>query len=285
MDESLPNSVRTRAFVRALILFAMVLSSSSCTSQFATRSGAGSAATEAPTGGSTPNCSSSVGDRTVGPPTTTVLVSGSGQRARVNEQVPARLVMQARDADGDSVPGINVSFTVTAGGGRLASASAVTDAAGCASVEGWTLGGSVGTQRVTAEIPGLAPVFFEAEALADDRGGLRVNDGNHQYARTGADVTVAPSVLAVDANNRPAAGRTIRFTITSGGGTVSPATVVTDANGVARVTRWTLGNQAGPQVLSAQMGTVPPVTVQATATLAGTPNLVREAVITGLNHP
>jgi alpha-tubulin suppressor-like RCC1 family protein len=62
---------------------------------------------------------------------------------------------------------------------------------------------------------------------------------------TVASVAAAPLLLRVtDARGRPAAGVTVRFAVTSGGGTVADAVLRTSAAGEAG-TRWTLGTVAG----------------------------------------
>ena len=52
--------------------------------------------------------------------------------------------------------------------------------------------------------------------------------------------------------------------IGSGGGSLSPASAVTNALGEVTV-RWTLGPQAGLQTASATAGSVGPITISATA--------------------
>jgi hypothetical protein len=52
------------------------------------------------------------------------------------------------------------------------------------------------------------------------------------------------------------AGTTVAFEVTGGGGSVSPASATTDADGVAR-TRWTLGGQEGANALRASLPSSP----------------------------
>jgi hypothetical protein len=70
-------------------------------------------------------------------------------------------------------------------------------------------------------------------------------------AVAGTAVSPAPSVIVRDANGNPFPGTTITFTIASGGGSVTGATVVSDAAGAATVGSWTLGKAAGPNSLTA----------------------------------
>jgi len=70
-------------------------------------------------------------------------------------------------------------------------------------------------------------------------------------------------VLVRDAQNRPLSGVAVQFAVTSGGGAVDGASASTDAAGIARATRWTLG-PAGEQQLSATVGSLAPVVFRAT---------------------
>ena len=51
-------------------------------------------------------------------------------------------------------------------------------------------------------------------------------------------------VKVLDAHNNPVSGVTVTFSVTSGGGSASPATVATGADGLASTT-WTLGSAPG----------------------------------------
>ena len=64
-------------------------------------------------------------------------------------------------------------------------------------------------------------------------------------------VAAAPSVIVRDASSNPVAGVSVTFTLTASGGTGgsiapgTPATVVTDASGVATLSSWMLGQTSG----------------------------------------
>jgi hypothetical protein len=86
----------------------------------------------------------------VGPPSTDVV------------QAPAVVVL---DANLDPVPGIPVTFTVTAGGGTITGGTATTDFTGVARSSRWTLG-PVGAQTVHATSTRLAGVAVDFAGLA-----------------------------------------------------------------------------------------------------------------------
>ncbi|MGH7696029.1 MAG: hypothetical protein ACRENH_13670 [Gemmatimonadaceae bacterium] len=66
----------------------------------------------------------------------------------------------------------------------------------------------------------------------------------------------------------------MRFEVTSGGGSVSPSQVVSNAQGEARVTSWTLGERAGVHTLTASAGSLTS-TITATAR-AGPPQTLEK---------
>src|SRR5215212_3211261 len=68
-----------------------------------------------------------------------------------------------RDASGNTIGGVHVTFTVTSGGGSLTGANAVSNSSGVATVGSWTLGQTPGTNTVTATASGLPAITLTAE--------------------------------------------------------------------------------------------------------------------------
>ena len=312
-------------------------------------------------------------------------VTSTSQSATISTAVTAPIV-EVTDAVGNPVSGVNVTFTVTAGGGTIAPASGATvatDANGRAALTSWTLGATPGVNSVTATASGLSgsPVVFNATAtdapptqlaittqpggavsglalsqqpvvqirnasngvvstsslavtatIASGTGTLSgtttvnaVNGvatftnlvvsgtGAHtlRFATTspalqvvsgsfdvvlGASANIAattsmsqtatvsttvtaPGVRVRDANNDPVSGVNVTFTLTAGGGSISPAspaTVATDANGNASLSSWTLGATPGVNTVTAAVSglTGSPVTFNATGTAAPPTQLV-----------
>jgi hypothetical protein len=73
---------------------------------------------------------------------------------------------------------------------------------------------------------------------------------NNQAGTVGAPLSVPLAVRVLGASDQPVAGVTVTWTVTSGGGTVFPATSVSNDTGVAE-TRWTLGQTEGTQTVQA----------------------------------
>jgi hypothetical protein len=96
------------------------------------------------------------------------LVSGNGQTGTIGEELEQPLVVEARDALGNPVIGVPVTWTPDEGDGSAAPPTSLTGLNGQASTT-WTLGPDVGEQGLTASADGLAnSVRFTANAQAGD---------------------------------------------------------------------------------------------------------------------
>jgi hypothetical protein len=98
---------------------------------------------------------------------------------------------------------------------------------------------------------------------------LRMVRGNGQTAVRRAVLPTAFTVRVVDDQGRPVAGTTVAFTVTDGNGSVSNASVATDASGLAETTL-TLGNSAGNNAVRASIS-APGSPTSVTFTATGTP--------------
>lgn len=220
-----------------------------------------------------------------GVPITHVVHAGNGQTATAGTAVPTRPATRIRDANGNPVAGIAVTFAVVSGGGTVTAAATTTDAMGVATVGSWTLGGTVGTQTLAARAAGLPEASVNATATAPAGGTITIVAGNGQVAAAGATVALAPSVVVRDAANQPVPNAVVTFSVTGGGGTVAPTSVTTNVSGVATVTSWRLGPAAGPNTLVASRTGFASATFTATALVGGQPVLERTVVMSGLSSP
>jgi hypothetical protein len=75
--------------------------------------------------------------------------------------------------------------------------------------------------------------------------------GNNQTGLVGFALNVRPGVRLTGAGNTPVPNVSVTFMVASGGGSVTGATVNTNANGVAQVGNWILGGSAGTNTLTA----------------------------------
>jgi hypothetical protein len=202
-------------------------------------------------------------------PTQVQKVSGDAQTGTVAQPLALPLTVELRDVLGNLITGATLTFTVTQGGGVVASPSVTTGADGRASTA-YTLGTSAGpNHRVTAssQVASVSAVFL-ATAVAGPSASVTSASGNGQSAPPGEPVPTPPAVRVSDAFSNPVSGASVTFEVGAGGGTVAGATQTTDATGVARVGSWTLGS-AGTNTLIATVAseaiTGNPVTFTATA--------------------
>ena len=93
---------------------------------------------------------------------------------------------------------------------------------------------------------------------------ITLTSGNPQtIARNGTSQPLTVTVR--DQNGDPIANRTVNWTVATGGGTLTSATSVTNAQGVATMT-YTAGATAGAATVTATVGNLTPVTFNFTIT-------------------
>ena len=150
-----------------------------------------------------------------------------------------QLSAEVRDQRGNLMPTVPVNWTSI-----RPSIASVNLTSGLVTATG--AGATTITARAGAvSAEATATVRQEARAIEKAR-------GDEQGGFWGEPLVESPAVLVLDANGHPAAEVTVGFEVTSGGGTVSPASVVTGADGIAE-TAWTLGRDS-VQTLAATTG-------------------------------
>jgi len=90
-------------------------------------------------------------------------VSGDLQSGPAQQLLAQPLVVEVRDQGGAAVPGVALTWTVTAGAGTLQTSSTLTAADGRGQAT-WKLGAAAGEQTVQVSVGSLAPVTFSATA-------------------------------------------------------------------------------------------------------------------------
>ncbi len=190
-------------------------------------------------------------------------VRGDGQGGRVGQSLSDSLVVEVVDRFGNPVPGVTVSWSA-GGGGQVSDASTETGADGATGVTR-RLGSRTGSQSTTATVAGLmgSPLVFHHSAVAGDAAALISLRGGGQHGPVSAELLDPLVVRAEDKDGNPIAAGEVRWSA-SGGGSVSPATSVTDADGITS-TRWTLGATLGSQTMTARMTDLQDVVFTATA--------------------
>lgn len=128
----------------------------------------------------------------------------------VGTAVAAAPSVTARDANGNPVPGVPVTFAIRAGGGTITGVSVSTAANGVATLGSWTVGTIVGQNSVAATSPGLADVVISLTSIPGPPVSISVTPdpasvavgGTLQIAATGLDkygnpITNLPAAYAV----------------------------------------------------------------------------------------
>ena len=196
-----------------------------------------------------------------GDPQAVAIVQGSGQAALYGTLLPVtpRVIVSGETGPLVDYP---VAFTVVSGGGTLTGANARTDAQGIATLGSWTLGPTPGANAIKATA-GSKSVTLTATALTGPPTSLVIVSGDGQTVSATQRAPVAPVVQVTD-GNFGVAGITVTFAVTGGGGSVTPSTAVTDADGRAS-TVWRMGAGAGANAITASAAGLPTVTLGATA--------------------
>ena len=195
-------------------------------------------------------------------PQTLTKLSGHDQQGAAGAALAGPFVVEVRNQKGQPLEGAQVTFAVTAGGGRLSVTTATTDAAGRAAAT-LTLGRDPGRNTVVARVAELKPVIFSATGLAIPTTLEGISGGEQQ----GVAGTALPEPFVVevrDQNGNPLEGAEVTFAVTGGGGMLSAATATTDANGRAASTL-TPGRDPEIVTVTATVADLDPVTFTATA--------------------
>lgn len=106
---------------------------------------------------------------------------------------------------------------------------------------------------------------------------IQMVSGNNQQGGVQADLASPLAVGVRDASGRPVAGQTVTFAVTQGSGAVSPASAVTNGDGRAQ-TVYRVGSLAGPQTITATVGSLPPVLFSETGIAGSAASLI---IVTG----
>lgn len=204
------------------------------------------------------------------PPLIMTPVAGQGQTTDWGHGTPVPPSVIVVDSNGHPVSGITVTFTAGALSGSLTGATQVTGASGNATVGAWNPGLPVGPKTLTATAPGASSVEFIATVV--DVAQVSKYSGFDQSAPAGTVALDPPSIKVTTTGQVGSGilvGAVVRFTVVSGGGTVTGDSTRTDNYGYARVGSWTLGPLPGANKLQATV--VYPGAPVTTFTATGTP--------------
>jgi hypothetical protein len=212
-------------------------------------------------------------------PSQMTLYEGDNQTALVGTPVPIQPAVLVTDDFGNLIEGVPVSFTVTAGSGSVSPTSPVlTDAAGIARVESWTLGPISGINQLSATTAALAtsPVVFTATGTPGDVSASQseITATPDTIAADGSISTI--TVIARDANGNAISGADVVLAATGTGNTLTQPAGPTEDSG--RTTGTLSSTVAETKTISA---TANGTDISRTATVVVTPgNALRLAIVT-----
>jgi adhesin/invasin len=229
-------------------------------------------------GGVTGNPVTFTAQATAGAPAQITAIGGTSLSGVVFRSVATVPQVRVTDASGNVVSGASVTFTASTGS-TVSGASKTTDASGLASPDAWQLGTTAGNYTLTAAVAGAPSLTFTAVARADAPSSITAVAGANQSAPAGRPVATEPSVKVTDIHGNAIAGLEVLFEVGSGGGSAVGRRPVTNAQGIATVGGWTLGDAVGPNTLVATIpGTaVSGVTFTATGTAGAAASMVVSA--------
>lgn len=210
-------------------------------------------------------------------PTTATTPLTSTLTATVASSVTAVPTVRILDQKGRGIKNVLVRWRVTAGNGRIVNDSVRTSASGEASAGGWTLGTTAGLQTVEASADGVAPVTFTARAEPGPVTQLTATTTTSQDGVVNAPVAVRPTVRAEDVYGNPVPGVPVSFSVTMGTGSLSGAQQTSNDAGLATVGAWTLGTQAGQQIVRATATGAQGAAFSATAVAGPAADLIKMA--------
>jgi alpha-tubulin suppressor-like RCC1 family protein len=183
----------------------------------------------------------------------------------------------ALDRRSNPVPGREVTWEVTVGGGAVEQGVTLSDSTGRASNR-WVLGDTAtGTQQVSASVPNLSPVFFQAAGAAPIS---VLNPGALSALMLD---TLLVTILALDSLGKVQAGIPVQFSGLTGFGEMVQGPTTTDVRGELAA-RWVLGPTPGSQTVlatRADMERAVMVEAQGTGLLDAWPFT---SVATGFSH-
>jgi invasin-like protein/Big-like domain-containing protein len=213
----------------------------------------------------------------VGAPSSIEPVAGDDQTATVGEAVPIDPSVMVRDADGNPLGGIPVTFTVTGGDGTVSDNTPVTGSDGVATVGEWKLGTTAGDNTLSAAVAGQdlsgSPVVFSATGTP---GGVSAEQSTVTAAPASITASTGSSASTItvtvrDAFDNRLSGVAVTLAVTGGSGnTLVQPTSPSGANGV---TTGKLSSTAvGNRTVSATAGGVAIAQAATVTVAAGSPS-------------
>ena len=186
---------------------------------------------------------------TGGTPASMAIAAGNNQSGPVNSNLKSPLKVKVKDAAGNGVAGVSVTFSDGGAGGAVSPITATTDSGGFASTT-YTTGTKAGSVSITASTTGVAPVIFKATVLAGPPVSMAIYAGNNQTVKAGKSTSKQLQVLIEDQYANLVKGAQVTYSDGGAGGSFFPNPDTTTTKGIAG-SRYTAPAQTGTVTVTA----------------------------------
>lgn len=176
-------------------------------------------------------------------PTPVITKTGGDNQVGPAGQALGALEVTVKDASGNAISGVTVTWSAASGGGSVNPPSSVTGADGKATTTR-TLGPGAGSQTTTAGATGATAVTFNHVAQIQGATQIAAN-GSASFSDTVLSTRQLSAVVR-DQNSTVVAGVIVNWSVTAGGGLLSQNVDTTDVNGISTV-NLTLSQTSGAQ--------------------------------------
>ncbi len=212
-------------------------------------------------------------------PAVATVSTGENQTAAAGTAVAVRPSIKIIDVEGFPVPDVAVEFTVSAGGGTVTGASALTNSQGIATVGSWTLGSKAGSNTLSAAVARATggPFAFTATAVAAAPAKLVFATSPPSTVQSTIPFPVNPGIQVTDEFSNPVltSGITIAASVTAGSATLGGTrTRTTNTVGIATFNDLVLTGSSGQKALTFTSGNLPPLSAFINVT-GGSPSAVQ----------
>src|SRR5207244_2740731 len=218
---------------------------------------------------------------TAGTAATIAANSATSQPATAGTAVTSPPSVSVKDANGNPVAQVAVTFAVAPGNGTITGGSQTTNGSGIATVGSWTLSATAGSNTLTAASGSLtgSPVTFTATGTAGAAATIAANSPTSQSAAAGTAVSTPPSVIVKDANGNPVVQGGVTVATARASWTITGSSQTINASDVATVGNWAHSPTAGSNTLTTTSGSLSgsPVTFTAIGTAGASATMAKSS--------
>jgi hypothetical protein len=185
-----------------------------------------------------------------GPPAMLEPIGTVPARAPVATSLSQLPQVRVTDRFNNPIAGLTIIYRPSSGG-TVADSALVSNAEGLTRQSSWRLGPLAGPQTLQVSVTGAPDLVLSIQADPGPAARFTWDTPQDQGVEVGLFVVHSPTARVTDEHGNAIAGVAVTFQVQSGGGRVEGISGTTDATGRARVARWYVGSQPGPNTLGA----------------------------------